>query len=159
MTFPQRTRKSFALWGAALLIILSIATLSFTAYAQSPRCSHAQGRLFNAVAEGEPGRMIGTISGDYRIESFNGTSVPDDSPVTFIWASSHVDGTRGTINFREYAAIDFTEQNGPNGAVLLLVTGGTGQWENASGHIALSGYFHTDESTGRWDYQGEVCVP
>ena len=59
----------------------------------------------------------------------------------------------------EYAAVDFDEQLGPNGGVLVTITGGTGKWENASGHLALSGYFHTDQGTGEWDYQGEVCTP
>jgi hypothetical protein len=142
-----------------LLLAASLATLAFNPSKANSGCSHAQGRLFNAVAGEVPGRMIGTISGDYWIDSFVGSYDPDGTPVAFVWVTSHVDGKGGTINFNEYAAIDYDEQDGPNGAVLLFVTGGTGRWENASGHITLSGFFHTDESTGKWDYQGEVCVP
>ena len=64
----------------------------------------------------------------------------------------------GTLYFQEYAALDFSEQQGTNGAVLVHVIGGTGAWDGATGYITLSGYFHT-ESTGQWDYQGEVCLP
>ena len=104
--------------------------------------------------------MIGTISGVYW---YDGSTYhewdPDESDVIFNSGDSLVEGQRGTLTFREYAALDMTEQGGPNGAVLLVITGGTGQWEGASGHIALSGYFHTDYFEGRWDYQGEVCLP
>jgi hypothetical protein len=103
--------------------------------------------------------MIGTVTGDYWIESFGGAHNPEGEPVTFVWISSRVDGSHGTLYFKEYGALDFAEQEGTNGAVLLLVTGGTGRWENASGHMTLSGFFHTDASTGEWDYQGEICVP
>lgn len=142
-----------------LAVAASAAVLGFNSWKSEGGCSHAQGRLYNAILGEEHGRMMGTITGDYWITSFDGRFDPDGTPVVFGWATSHVDGDRGTINFNEYSAIDFNEQVGTNGAVLLLITGGTGQWENASGHIVLSGYFHTDESTGVWDYQGEVCVP
>lgn len=155
MAVPVRTRKVVIFGGAALLIVLSVATLAFTASAQGPSCTHAQGRLFNTV----PGRMIGTISGVYTIDSFDASYSADGGPVFFQIATSHVEGQNGTINFKEYSAIDFSEEQGLNGAVLLVVTGGTGKWENASGHIALSGFFHLSESTGEWDYQGDVCVP
>jgi len=84
---------------------------------------------------------------------------PDESEVMFNSGSSLVEGKRGTITFKEYAALDSAEQERTNGAVLLVITGGTGQWESASGHIALSGYFHTIPSNGQWDYQGEICLP
>jgi hypothetical protein len=131
------------------------------------KCTHAQGRLFNAAEEGSPGRVIGTISGDYWIDfsdpgnsgTTNAPFSPDGTDVFLTWAPSYVEGPRGTIFLMEYGALDFAEQAGPNGGVLVIVTGGTGQWEGASGHLALSGYFHTDEGTGVWDYQGEVCRP
>lgn len=127
--------------------------------ARQDGCTHAQGRLFNAVADEEHGKIIGTITGDYWIDSISPGYYPENTPVVFIMATSHVDGGRGTITFSGYGAIDFSEQAGPKGAVLLFVTGGRGQWENATGHITLSGCLHLDESTDSWDYQGEVCVP
>jgi len=159
MTTRLHTRKISALSFSVLVAAASLATLAFSSSKAHSGCSHAQGRLFNAVAGEGPGRMIGTIAGDYWIDSFDGILNPEGTPVTFLWNTSHVEGKRGTLNFSEFAAVDFTEQQGPNGAVLLLATGGTGKWENASGHITLSGFFHTDESTGEWDYEGEVCVP
>ncbi len=159
MSLPVRTHRLLAICISILLVSLSAATLAFTTTHAGPGCTHAQGRLFNAVAGVGPGRMIGTISGDYFIDPSSGATAPDDTGVLFLWGTSHIDGEGGTIYFREYAALDLNEQQGLNGGVLVIVTGGTGQWENASGHLALSGYFHTAESTGVWDYQGEVCVP
>ena len=83
---------------------------------------------------------------------------PDGSDVIFNSGSSVVEGKHGSINFQEYAALDLASQQGTNGAVLLVVTGGTGRWEGASGHLALSGYFHGDPFGGQWEYEGEVCL-
>ena len=143
-----------------LLISAALATLAFTVTGNRPGCTHAQGRLFNATELGGPGRMIGTISGTYwyDITTYEEWDI-DDTDVIFNSGSSLVEGKRGTITFKEYAALDTAEQEGFNGAVLLVVTGGTGKWQDASGHIALSGYFHGDTTEGKWDYQGEICVP
>jgi hypothetical protein len=106
--------------------------------------------------------MIGTIAGDYVYEVYSGDYRLDEFPagVMFNWGSSRIEGQRGTIYFDEFTAIDNDEQQGPNGAVLLYVSGGTGQWENATGHIALSGFWHMGPPwDGKWDYQGEVCIP
>jgi hypothetical protein len=157
----MRTHTLLVLSVFLLAVSIPVTALAFSPRNTSPGCTHVQGRLFNAVAGADPGKMIGTITGDYFIDTeFPFPSYdPDDTAVLFMWVASHVEGPRGTIFFREYAALDLDEQVGTNGAVLLLVTGGTGQWEDASGHITLSGFFHTDESTGEWDYQGEVCRP
>jgi hypothetical protein len=104
--------------------------------------------------------MIGTIKGDYWVNLAGDFFDPDETSVVFGYGGpSYIEGKRGTIYFNEYAAIDYEEQYGTNGAVLWFVTGGTGIWENASGYIALSGYYHTNEMTGEWDYQGQVCFP
>ncbi len=149
------TRKSIAVCAAILLIALSVASIASTSANVPPGCSHVQGRLFN----GTPGRMIGTISGDYLYDTDAGLYIPDDTGVWFMSSTSHVEGTEGTIFFNEYSAVDTDEYDGTNGAVLALVTGGTGRWENASGHVVFSGYFHMNTWTGVWDYQGEVCFP
>jgi hypothetical protein len=144
-----------------LVLAGSLATLALASPPTKPKCTHAQGRLFNALPNEDHGRMIGTIAGDYFIDTvfpFNSHD-PDDSDVLFIWLDSHVEGTRGAVFFREYSAVDLGEQLNTNGAVLSTIVRGTGQWENATGHIALSGFFHTDEGTGEWDYQGEICTP
>jgi hypothetical protein len=112
-----------------------------------PDCAHAQGRLYNATKPGGPGRLIGTINGThwYEITTYQEWDI-DEADVIFNWGSPFVDGKRGTISFKEYAALDTAEQGGSNGAVLLVITGGTGHWQDASGHIALSGHFHGTHS-------------
>jgi len=143
----------------AILIFSTSATIAFAASNGNDGCTHAEGHLVNIPRQGGTGRMTGTITGDYQIDSFDGQFDPDSGPVTFSWLTSHVDSERGSINFSEYAALDFNEQQGQNGAVLLLVTGGTGDWANASGHITLSGFFHTSIPDGEWDYEGDICMP
>jgi hypothetical protein len=102
--------------------------------------------------------MIGTISGDYLIPEFVG-GFNDFYPVLYLTGRSYVEGPRGTMQFTEYAALDVSEQVGTNGAVLMKILGGTGQWEGASGHLVLFGYFHTATDQGEWQYEGEVCFP
>ena len=158
-----RSPKSISVIVSVLLAIMSITILGFTAQNTPPGCREVRGSLFNAIAGEELGRMIGTISGDYWInlqwDSYDPEPLDPDTSVMFTWTNSYVEGKKGRIEFKEYAAIDLEEQYGTNGAVLLVVTGGTGIWENASGYITLSGYYHTNEQTGVWDYQGEVCNP
>jgi hypothetical protein len=144
------------LWIPVVLAAVSLLSLAFVAAADQGRCRHVQGRLVDGS------RFIGTISGDYTIADIPYAGDCPDEPagdVTCTVAFSTVSGSRGAIDLVEYGTLDFEEQEGTNGAVLMLVLGGTGQWEAASGHVVLSGYFHTDGSESNWRYQGEVCTP
>ena len=53
--------------------------------------------------------MIGTIKGDYWINLPGTWSDPDETSVVFAWGISYVEGKRGTIDFNEYASIDYEE--------------------------------------------------
>ena len=150
-----------AVLGIVLVIILtSLMGIASPASGALSGCFHAQGRLVNqdGSQEGSPGRMIGTISGDYHLTGFLGGCF-DFDPVLYLTSQSTVEGPTGTMWFEEYAALDVAEQEGTNGAVLMKIVGGTGRWEGASGHLVLFGYFHTDAQSGQWQYEGEVCVP
>lgn len=137
-----------------LIIIISLLALGFTQYSSVPGCDHVAGRLYNGQA-----KMVGGISGDYYID-FPGFCATDTiDSVTRNCNTSRVEGKNGTIYFKEYSVLDFTETQGTNGAVLMVIQGGTGDWEGASGHIVLSGYFHLSDMLGEWYYQGEVCTP
>jgi hypothetical protein len=157
---PSPVHRIRVLLVSLLLIGAASATLAFNGSSHGPGCMHAQGRLFNATQLGGTGRMIGTISGLY---SYDGSTYqewdPDGSDVIFNSGSSVVEGEHGSVTFQEYAALDKASGQSTNGAVLLVATGGTGRWEGASGHLALSGYFHGDPFGGQWDYEGEVCLP
>jgi len=160
MKIHFRSRKHVVLIISILLIFLSITILAFTTANLAPGCKKVQGRLYNAIAGEGPGRVIGTLKGEYWINLPGEFIDPDETSVVFGYGGpSYIEGKHGRIYFNEYAAIDYEEQIGTNGAVLWFVTGGTGKWENASGYITLSGYYHTNEMTGVWDYQGEVCSP
>ena len=157
---PLPVHRIRVLFVSLLLIAAASATLAFNSSSHAPGCIHAQGRLFNATEPGGTGRMIGTISGAYLYDGLTYQEWDlDASDVIFNSGSSVVEGKHGSINFQEYAALDLASQHGTNGAVLLVVTGGTGRWEGASGHLALSGYFYGDPFGGQWEYEGDVCLP
>lgn len=151
---PFRTRPS--LLTLLALGALSLVGIAFVASAATGGCRHVRGRLVDGS------RFIGGISGDYSISEI---VYDGDCPfepfgdVNCTVAFSTVAGNRGSIDFVEYGTLDFAEQQGTNGAVLLIPTGGTGKWEGASGHLVLSGYFHLEGWESNWDYQGEICTP
>jgi hypothetical protein len=148
-----------ALWIPLLIAAASLLTMGFVVAVRSDGCKHVEGRLFNSPGPDLPGRMTGKISGDYWIDVGAFCFNDENSPVTFICSTSRVDGKHGSLYFNEYSAMDFSEDLGPNGAVLMVVQSGTDDWEGATGHIILSGFFHLSDSQGEWDYQGEVCTP
>jgi hypothetical protein len=142
----------------------SIFTLAFSAAAGTGGCRHVAGTLYN----GDPGRMIGSLSGEYRIdwdglwyaEMFPANPAnPAPPPIFVVGLPSVVETNRGDIEFEEYSARDTEVQEGTNGVVLMIVTGGTGYWEGASGLVTMTGYWHDVDGQGQWDYRGEVCRP
>lgn len=40
---------------------------------------------------------------------------------------------------------------------LLTITGGTGEWDGASGQLHLFGTFSFEAGTSEGDYRGEIC--
>jgi hypothetical protein len=102
--------------------------------------------------------MIGAINGVYHFDPDQVFCYDEDfAPVRRVCAHTWVDANRGTLYFDEYSILDTAEQQGQNGAVLMVLTGGTNYWEGASGHITLSGYWH-ENGQGEWAYTGEVCT-
>ena len=140
-----------------LIGVTALLTMGVISAVTPPGCNHVNGRLYNAPPGTDlPGRMVGGISGDYY---FEGATIEDREQVTLTFGTSHVDGRNGTLTMSENSVLDFAETQGYNGASLVVITGGTGEWEGASGHIILSGYFHVDDFIGQWDYQGDLCIP
>jgi hypothetical protein len=146
------------LWITIALVVASLLSLAFMEGILHPGCRPVRGRLVDGS------RFIGPISGEYVISSVEvfgecPFGEPFGPQAWCTGAYSTVIGVNGSIDFIEYGVVDFSEQVGTNGAVLMMVNGGTGQWEGASGHVVLSGYFHTDTNASNWRYQGDICTP
>jgi hypothetical protein len=123
-------------------------------------CEEVTGRLLDLHVDGgvTVGQMIGSIEGDY--EYTMGPGFDAGIPGLSIWfgtGTSILVTEEGSLFFAEASVMDTAEQVFSNIADLLTITGGTGKWLGASGHLILSGFFHTDTLTGEFDYQGEVC--
>jgi hypothetical protein len=147
----------------AILIAAAMMMIYFSNADASPVCKKVKGRLVDETAIGggtSVGTFLGTINGDYQVSLLSGGAVPG-APSGVEWATgtSQVTTSSGVLNFFEAANIDTSEQDYLNAAVLMTVTGGTGSYAGATGHLALSGYFHSSTGTGDWDYQGVICVP
>ena len=151
------TRFTFFLIALGALLLLVADPLTLT---RSSASEEVSGRL---VVHGEGdvtvGQMTGSIEGDY--EFVLGPGFDAGIPGLSIWfgtGTSVVVTEEGSLSFAEAGPIDLAEQVYSNAAVLMTITGGTGIWQGASGHLILSGYWHTDSESGEFDYQGEVCL-
>lgn len=121
-------------------------------------CQPVRGHLEIDARDDRPERMTGKIHGVYEY-TFQGFQPSGNNPdVIYLEGRSVVSTPGGEIRFIENSAAAVGNQRGTNNATLMTVAGGTGAWESASGYIALYGFFHTDESAGRFDYRGEVCL-
>ena len=103
--------------------------------------------------------MMGSIEGDYEFTMgpFLNAGIPDFPGITFATGTSVIMTAEGSLNLVEAFAIDGAEQACSNVAILMTISGGTGIWQGASGHLISSGSFHTGSWSGEYDYQGEVC--
>jgi hypothetical protein len=78
--------------------------------------------------------------------------------VIYLEGRSVVSTPTGQIRFAENSAAAVGNQVGTNNATLMTIESGTGAWAGATGFIALSGFFHTADAEGSFEYRGEVCV-
>jgi len=103
------------------------------------------------------GRLIGGIQGDYEatITSFIPSGDPTIPAVQFYIGKSVTHTKNGDLYATDAGAFDFS--NG-DFAALLTITGGTGCFEGASGHLYVFGNsdFATGITTG--DYKGEIST-
>jgi hypothetical protein len=126
------------------------------------RCKPVHGKLLDERIENgiAVAKMIGRITGDYTYTLGTMTPAAAGYPnLIYVTGTSEVETKNGTLSFVETSTQDTAELGDLNGTVLMTITGGTGQWQGASGHIVLVGFFHQDTLTGEWKYQGEVCTP
>ncbi len=160
LTLEPRKRAIIAL---AIVVALGLTFGPFAGEALSaPQCRPVRGQLLDEHVEGgvSVARMTGSLRGDYTYTFIE--SHPADATLTnllFLTGTSAVDTRRGTLSFFETATRDTAEFGGVNATVLMMVTGGTGDWAGASGHVVLTGFFNSETLTGDWDYRGEICTP
>ena len=146
-----------------ILAALCVAvTLAFVAIAQADApCKPIYGKLVKEHIEGwaAVARMTGAIHGDYSYWMVDKQPAwPEYFPtVSYVTGISQVVTKDGELWFLETSTSDSAGLGNVNGAVLMTIFNGTGQWAGATGHVVLTGYFHGDTQTGSWDYQGELC--
>ena len=133
-----------------------------TAFASSEvHCRKVVGKLLDEHIESPVAvaQMTGAIKGQYTYtlkEEFPADAVL--SNLLYVTGTSVVETRDGTLSFFETSTLDTDEPGDLNGTVLMTITGGTGKWTGATGHLALVGFFHRETQTGAWRYQGEVCL-
>jgi len=104
------------------------------------------------------GRMVGDISGRYELTiGLLGGSDPD-ATVLFGTGSTTISTKKGDLFWHESNAYDYGNQDNYNNAILASITGGTGAWAGASGHVIMWGFFHNPANAGELDYEGEICT-
>jgi hypothetical protein len=126
----------------------------------SSGCTSVKGQLLDehVTPAGSVGRMIGVIKGRYLFTPGGGVGTDPDATVFFGFGDATIETNKGTLRWHESSALDFANEDDFNTAVLATVTGGTGEWAGARGHVIMSGFFHLSTFTGQFDYRGEVCT-
>ncbi len=102
------------------------------------------------------GRARGTINGDFVFTAYR--FVPSDTPGVILFTGEIVFQTRrGEVRCQDAGAYNVGElESGPGPfASLCTITGGTGEWAGASGHIRIQGTFSLAEG-GNSHYEGLV---
>ena len=83
---------------------------------------------------------------------------PAHANVLFGTGNTTVRTRKGNLLWHETNAYDGVNQDNFNNAILATVTGGTGAWASATGHVILWGYYHNPPNTGELAYEGEICT-
>ena len=152
-------------------ILLTAVTLPLTmgiGHAQ-PTCKPVKGHIISAQLTGPActspvdlctsGRFIGGINGDFVFIAVSLTP-HHDTPVTGVvhYTGDMTISTRQGVIFDKDAGA-FNAATGSTGDVgsVSTITGGTGRYAGASGHMHIAGTF-TAEEGGDSDYQGLLCT-
>ena len=151
-----------------LLLVMVLILASSTSYAD-PTCKPVVGSFEAHVVPPPPlgdclapfcteGRVWGGVQGSYRFDMTglqNSGAVPS---IFFFTGQSAVTLKNGDLVLgTDTGSLDL----GPNAgfASLITFTGGTGEYENASGQIRLRGQLSQTEGTTSGDYLGTICKP
>jgi hypothetical protein len=149
-----------------LVLLLVAATASAGGYAlASEDALQAQGVVRSqALFQGctspigfcTSGSMSGTINGDFVFTA--NWFIPSDTPgVIFLTGETVVQTSRGEVRCQDAASYNISElESGPGPfASLCTITGGTGDWAGATGHIRIHGTF-TLADGGNSHYEGLI---
>lgn len=149
------------------LIVLAVASLggaAVLAFASSPagstgRCKLVEGRILDEHAEGSVGvaRIVGSIKGRYEFTFTGLFPDPTQPTVGFSTGEVRIITNKGNLFWHESSATDLVNEDEFSTATLATLKGGTGEWEGVTGHVDLSGFFHTSTFTGEFDYRGVIC--
>lgn len=153
-------KRRIAVTGAVTgVLVIGTALVSSSSAAGSDGCKPVVGQLVEEQVDGPGfqarGRLTGGIQG---IDNFTLLSLSDTHPstpsVSHFVGTSLIETRTGDIDTILAGAFDTTSGKFSD---LITITGGTGEWDNATGQIHLYGTFDFETGTGRSDYRGEVC--
>jgi hypothetical protein len=123
-------------------------------------CTRVSGRLVDEHVDQTlaVGRMIGGIEGRYEFTMGPLGGSDPGTTVLFGTGDTRIITKKGTLLWHESNAFDGPHNDRFNNAILASVTGGTGAFAGATGHVILAGYWDITTNTGELEYEGEVCT-
>lgn len=149
-----------------LLLVVVAAAAAGSGYALAPEdAKQAHGTLRSQpLIEGcaspigfcTAGRASGTINGDFVFTAHR--FVPSDTPGVILFTGEIAFQTsRGEVRCQDAGAYDVDElESGPGPFVsMCTISGGTGDWAGATGHIRIQGTFSLAEG-GTSHYEGLI---
>jgi hypothetical protein len=105
------------------------------------------------------GQLYGGIKGELTLIATN-LMPTQDTPVTgvFLYTADDVIRTKtGDIYTKDAGALNLTPNSTGDDVSIATITGGTGEYAGATGNLRIYGTF--SETSGEFNYEGQICTP
>lgn len=140
--------------------VMAFAFAGGVAYAD---CAPVAGTIDATVVGGEPLNVLGNVTGDLAGATravVLGQAAGDDGRVTLDLAHDFVTFNRGSLKTTDRAV--WTPVPGRDGvfhmSTAYTISGGTGAYDGASGHLENDGVADTTTGLVTLRYAGEICI-
>lgn len=161
-----RNRSKFARRFSGLVVAFAAFIIATGSVSANASCQKVQGHYDEHFVFGEPctaelcvaGDFDGDIQGDFFASILTQTDGAVESVQIFTSSTvihARINGRQGDLTIANTGAFNATGDI----VDLQVITGGTGQLQNASGVIRASGTFDFSTGAGRSAYEGTICLP
>ncbi|HLL14793.1 MAG TPA: hypothetical protein VK388_07000 [Pyrinomonadaceae bacterium] len=158
----------------AILLVVSMAVASVFPIgranaANAPKCKQVRGHAISHTVSGSEcaspiglcagGQLYGGIKGELFLVATS-LAPTQDTPVTgvYIYTADDVIRTKtGDIYTKDAGALNLTPNSTGDDLSIAVITGGTGDYAGATGALRIYGTF--SETSGEFNYEGQICTP
>lgn len=161
---------------ALAVLLVALASLPASAVpppgrATGPRdCEPVRGTFTNQfltgpVCEDSPiglcteGQLQGDLTGTYRFTFLSSAPVGASPVVSAFTGLSEIQLAGGTLSGQDFGVLRVPRPPAADFTTHLTITGGTGQFQGATGHLVIQGAASLADGAGEGTYVGKICLP